>query len=98
MMDLAKLNLPAIVRHYMLANTPRYLYRHLRADPSVESLAESSTPKELLRAISAREKKPDRTTEDVAIAYAMLVALSFHKHDAVEKTLANCQPTLLTFS
>ena len=82
----------------MLANTPRFLYRHLRAEPSVESLACSATPKELLAAVTAYEGKPERSTEDIAIAYAMLVALGYHDRRLVVSALANWQPKVLAWA
>jgi hypothetical protein len=96
--DTGQINLPAIVRHYMLANTPRYLYRNLRAEPSVASLADASTPKELLESVSAYEGKPDRTAEDVAVAYAMLVALSYQDRAAALEALADWRPRALSWA
>jgi len=98
MIEFETLNIPAFVRHYMLANTPGYLYRHLRAEPSVKSLAEASTPKELLAAVTSLEVRPERRPEDVAIAYAMLVALSFQNYGAVREALTNWQPKTLTWA
>lgn len=96
MIDLEKLNLNAVLRYYMLANTPRYLYRHLREEPSLASLAESSTPRELLDEITARETS-GQTVEDFAIAYALLVALSFQNYGAVVAVLADWQPIKLAW-
>ena len=98
MINLDELDIPAILRVYMLANTPAYLYRHLRAEPSLERLAKSSTPRELLAAVSAREGKPSRTAEDAAIAYGMLVALSFQNYRDVQEALAGWQPRALTWA
>jgi glutamate/tyrosine decarboxylase-like PLP-dependent enzyme len=98
MINVEQLNLPAIVRHYMLANTPAYLYRNLRAEPSVESFAASSTPEELLRAVGAYEEKPNRTSADIAIAYAMLVALSFQNYEDVQRSVVQWKPRILTWA
>jgi hypothetical protein len=98
MIEIGQIDLLAVMRHYMLANTPRYLYWHLRAEPSVASLAGSSTPRELLAFVSAYEEKPERTAEDVAIAYAMLVALSFQDRRAVLEALADWHPSALTWA
>lgn len=98
MIDFQLLNCPALLRHYMLANTPVYLYRHLRAEPSVESLAGSATPEELLAAVSAFETQPNRSAEGAAVAYAMLVALSFQNYRTVQQALAKWRPRTLRWA
>ena len=78
MADLAKLSVGEITTHYLFANTPSYLYRKLRADDSVKALADSSTPIELAAIVERIDQQPERTPEDIATAYAALVAATFH--------------------
>ena len=81
----------------MLANTPMYLYRKLRVEPFVKSLAEAYTPTELLASVNEIEKQETRNPEDVASAYAMLVALSFKEYRQTEAALEIWRPTALTW-
>jgi hypothetical protein len=98
MIDLDQINRSAAMRHYMLANTPRYLYRHLREDPSVEAFAKLSTPKELVAAIIRIEKQPERSAEDISLAYVMLVALSFQDYRDVTAALSGWRPQVLRWA
>jgi hypothetical protein len=98
MIDVQILNTPAIVRHYMLANTPRYLYRNLRAESSVATLADSAGPQELLAAVNAIEDNPNRRVEDVAVAYAMLVAMSLQDYRLATEALAQWEPKALAWA
>lgn len=97
MINLGKLDLQAIAEQYMIANTPRFLYKHLRQIPSVRELAVQSTPRELLKAIDAIEQKQDRNADDIATAYAMLVALSFQEYGRVREAVAGWTPTILSW-
>lgn len=98
MIDLNNINLNAVGEHYMVANTPRYLYKHLRAEPGIQALALTSNPRELLSAISAIERKEDRTADDIALAYAMIVALSFQDYRHVREAIAAWRPSILTWA
>lgn len=88
MIDCGKLNIGALVEHYALANTPRYLYRHIRSEVSVEALAAAATVDEILAEIDLRTAKSDRATNDVALAYALLVSLSFKNIGEVRSAVA----------
>jgi hypothetical protein len=98
MIRLDQINMPAIIRHYALANTPRYLYKHLRSESSVETLAAESSPDELLAAIEEIEANAGRTASDVGVAYAMLVALSYQPYAKVQEALARWTPQILSWA
>lgn len=63
---------------YLVSNTPLYLYKRLRRLPAVQQLARATDAKELhaeyLRCAKAATREPD----DVATAYACLIAIT-HK-------------------
>jgi hypothetical protein len=63
---------------YLVSNTPLYLYKRLRGLPAVQQLAQATGVKELkaeyLRRAGSGRHKPD----DVATAYACLIAIT-HK-------------------
>jgi hypothetical protein len=63
---------------YAVSNTPSYLYRRYRADKTVENLAKTYTPEELLNCIFQIDNKNNLTLEDVVTAYAATVGLTFH--------------------
>src|ERR1700677_1635308 len=97
MIDLNKLDLRELTEQYMVANTPRFLYKNLRDNASVKGLAERSTPRELFASITAIERKQDRNADDVALAYAMLVAMSFQDFGRVREVVADWRPTILSW-
>jgi hypothetical protein len=92
-----QLNVPAILRHYALANTPRYLYKHLVVEPSIQALAETMTSQDLVAELREIEQNAERTTEDVAIAYGLLVALSFHDSRLVAEATTSWTPSVLSW-
>jgi hypothetical protein len=59
-----------------LANTPGYLYRHMRDDQYVRSLAQIEAT-DLADYITSVDANEDRTLSDAACAYAAAVALSY---------------------
>ena len=66
-----------IVTAYVYANTPMYLYRHLRSIEPLRELATESSINSLVEEYNERTTKEKRTEADVAIAYAMLIAVTF---------------------
>jgi hypothetical protein len=72
-----QINLTEVVSAYLFANTPMYLYRHLRSNPSIKELAENTTLEVLVKEYGIRTSKEKRTAEEVAVAYALLVAVTF---------------------
>jgi hypothetical protein len=97
MIDFTKLDSDAVIRHYALANTPRYLYRKLREENSVAAIAASATPRELVMEIESRENRDETTFGDIAIAYALLVAFSFHDFGPASAELATWAPKKLVW-
>jgi hypothetical protein len=62
---------------YLFSNTPLYLFKKLRQLQAVQQLAQNSDAKELFEEYLRRVKEVERTLDDVAIAYACLVALTY---------------------
>jgi hypothetical protein len=87
MIDLSILNEPQLARIYLVANTPAYLYRNYRADPSVWEIARRHTVDDLVS--FAVEHANERKLKDVVFAYAALVALSFKDQREVLDRTAN---------
>jgi len=61
---------------YLVSNTPLYLYKRLRDLPAVQRLAEDNDVEELGSEYLRRAKTIPRKPDDVALAYACLVALT----------------------
>ncbi len=74
-MDMKSIPVSQIVEHLVFANTPRSLFEALKRTPEVLALAHNSTPTELAEHFKAIASKLDKRVEDVACAYALLVAL-----------------------
>jgi hypothetical protein len=62
---------------FLFANTPNYLYKHLRELNEVQRLAENLTSKELYDACSTYLDKTVKTFENELGFYITLIALSF---------------------
>jgi hypothetical protein len=63
---------------YIVSNTPLYLYKQLRRLQAVQNLASLVSADDLTAGYLERVNAKDRTVDDVATAYAFLVALT-HK-------------------
>jgi len=61
---------------YLVSNTPLYLFKRLRQLQAVQQLAHGAEAEELIEEYIRRVKAKERTMEDVAIAYACLVAMT----------------------
>jgi hypothetical protein len=66
----------SVVDIYYLANTPYFLYRQLRCDPYVNVISNYDA-QELINEFKGRAEKPIESMEDMAIVYAVLVAITF---------------------
>jgi hypothetical protein len=82
-MDLRILNLPELRRIYAVSNTPSYLLRHFRREPSVKELADSSTASELYSCATRPASR--RTLDGLTTAYACLAALTFKRTPDIER-------------
>lgn len=82
--------LQELSERYLLANTPGYLFRHYSAHPSVHKLNDVLPADQLVREAErvALIEKDKRRVEDVALAYACLVALYFHSPSEVRRAIA----------
>jgi hypothetical protein len=86
------------VRTYSVANTPVYLYHNYLRDDSVRELARESTPSELVALFNERLLHEPRTVEDVAVAYAVVVAATQRDYDDAMTILSQLQLTSLDWA
>ena len=79
----------ALARWYYFANTPAYLYRHYRENCSVQEFADENSISGLIETvleITAIDTST-RTINQVVIAYAALVGLTFKNVREVRESL-----------
>lgn len=72
----------------MFANIPRYLYDHLRGESTLQHLARDLSVAELVQEYEGRIGRPERSAEDIAVAYAVLVAITFLEYDEAMRTFS----------
>jgi len=65
---------------YLFANTPKYLYRHLRHIQSVQELSQRATLQNLVDEYTKITSPIARSSEDIAAAYALLIAVTFWEY------------------
>lgn len=87
---MTSINMLPIFEPYLLASTPGHLYRSLRACPEVKKLV-SWAEGDLRHVYNFYATRNNRTAENVALCYAILVALSFVP-GADESIFENCPP------
>jgi hypothetical protein len=86
MIDSTILNESQLARIYLVANTPSYLLRKFRADPSVFELSKRNTVDDLVSFAANIPNSDKRTLKDVVFAYAAIVALTFkNRQEVAEK-------------
>jgi hypothetical protein len=74
------LNPEPLAAIYLVANTPSYLFKHLRRDEAVQQLARTATVDDLAELISEFVSKPERTALDISRVYAALAAMSLRPY------------------
>jgi len=72
-----QIDLKPLTKAYLFANTPMYLYRHLRGNASLRELVEHNPIQVLTSEYEHRTAKETRSIEDVVVAYAVLVGITF---------------------
>lgn len=75
-----QLELKQINSAYLFANTPKYLYRHLRHIQSVQELSKNTTLQNLVDEYNEITSPTRKSSEDVAIAYALLIMVTFWEY------------------
>ncbi len=91
MANLNILNVDALANIYMVANTPSYLFRHYRNNSSVQDFADAHSIEELAAEIQRVSSiaLDQRTVDDIAVAYAAVVGLTFKDAAQVDAVIAN---------
>jgi hypothetical protein len=80
------IDIEALKREYLFANTAAQLYRHFRENISLQNLAKTERPEILVEEYKKRTEKDERSIEDVVEAYAILMAVTFYDYKVAMKT------------
>ncbi len=66
-----------LTRDYIFASSAGYVYDRFRGNNSVENLSRVKTPVILVEEYKKRTEKAARSLEDIVVAYAILVSITF---------------------
>lgn len=75
-----QLDIKEINSVYLFANTPKYLYRHLQHIQSIQELSQHATLQNLVDAYNEITSPTAKSSEDIAIAYALLITVTFWEY------------------
>lgn len=70
------LDLVSLKEIYLLANTPLYLYKHFKRNPSIQILSKKYDLNEIKKIFCWLVKQP-RSIDRLACIYSLIIALSF---------------------
>ncbi len=74
------IDIEALKREYLFANTVEQLYQHFRENTSLQNLAKTEKPEILVEGYKKRTEKDERSIKDVVEAYAVLIAVTFYDY------------------
>jgi hypothetical protein len=74
---------------YLAANTPAYLLKHFRRSPIVERLGKELNVEQLSELLAAILSQRERTSLDIAKAYAALIAISTRNYSEWMEPIRN---------
>jgi hypothetical protein len=77
----ADIDSTSLLRVFSVANTPAYLYKRLRQEPTLRALAERLSAPELGALFNELASQERRSLLDVARAYSALIAVSLKPFD-----------------
>jgi len=72
-----QIDIKQLTNSYLFANTPMYLYRHFRRNPSIKELAENDSTQKLAKEYNKLTSKKTKPINDIVIAYSILIAITF---------------------
>jgi len=79
------IDIEALKREYLFASTAAHLYEYFREYRSLRKLAQEEKPEILLEEYKRRTVKDEKSVDDVVVAYAILITLTFYDYsEAIE--------------
>lgn len=79
------IDIEALKREYLFANTAAHLYEYFREDGSLRKLAQEEKPEILVEEYKRRTVKDEKSVDDVVVAYAVLITLTFYDYSEAVK-------------
>jgi hypothetical protein len=70
-------DLQPLAKIYLFASMPSYLYRNFRKQGALVELTKSKPIETLTAEYESRATQENRSVEDVAVAYAILIAITY---------------------
>jgi len=83
----SQIDVESLCQIYLVSNTPRYLYKHLRSDPSVQWMAKNLSANQLVGLYTESQEGSTRSISEVAVAHAVLAALSHMSYGDIAPVL-----------
>jgi len=74
------IDIEALKRDYLFADTPAHVYRQFREDTLLQNLARTERPEILVEEYKKIAEKDEKTVEDVVKAYSILIAVTFYEY------------------
>jgi hypothetical protein len=74
------IDIDTLKREYLFASTAAHLYEHFKENISLRNLAKIEKPENLIEEYQERTGKDVRSVEDVVVAYAMLITVTFYDY------------------
>ena len=81
------LDLATLTQIQILSNTPGYLYKHFKNDPSLRAFAESCSVDNLTDFVASLVKRKHRSGNYHVLLYAIAVSLSFKEYGDIRQLL-----------
>ncbi len=87
-----QIDVQSLVETYVVSNTPKYLYKELRATLSVQWLARNLPVQRISEIFKEIQRKKEKSVEDLSVAYAALVSLSLKDEPEARSAIQELPP------
>lgn len=94
----SQVDVESLCQIYLVSNTPRYLYKHLRSNPSVQWMANNLSINQLTAIYAESLQKSGRSINEVVMAHAVLAALSHMSYGDIAPALDSLQTANLKWA
>jgi hypothetical protein len=93
-----QVDIESLCQTYIVSNTPRYLYKHLRSNPSVQWMANSLSIDQLTAIYAESQQESERSVNEVVVAHAVLAAFSHMSYGDIAPVLDRLPTTGLKWA
>lgn len=78
------LNISSLKAIYLFSNTPMYLYKNFRKDPSVQELSDKYSADDLIDLFYQFANESDRNVENLVVIYSIIISLTYKEYQQVK--------------